>query len=407
MLPQNVGGWLLVGVLALVVAGAALARQVRLELRDGRQITGELVSETDNTVTIEIAGIETTFPRDEVDDVVPVLTLAERYQRRRANVADDDYSSRYQIARWLYDQRTLEGYQLAMQELESLLEDRPSHPQAQLLYEVARERLAREQELQATLQRPQAEPAQPRPRRRERRPELLSEDQITLMKAFEVNLSNRPMVVIPRPVIDELFEEYRADPVLRPFLGREGKARFLRMPGHEQLAVLFELRAREYYDQVIFRTEPETLQTFRMRYHPNYVVRYCGQCHGEQSNMDAPGLDLLTRRPTDEATAYTNLMILRRTEVADRPLIDPSNPEESRLIQYGLPRPEAITPHPEVRGWRPYFNSRRDRHFRGMIEWMRRLYGDGRDYPINFEPPTLRSPEQESLDADDADETEA
>lgn len=407
MLGYRAGSWMLVAVVVVLMTAVtvASARSVSVELRDGRRVSGQLVGETGQTITVAISGIETTFPRDQVVEMEMLDALAERYEERRGEVDDEDWSGRYEIARWLYDQRTGEGYELALVELGEILEHRPDDQRAQLLRQVVQARMDREGE------RPSAEEAAPeapmeddaeRPMEAEAgsadgsateervvpgAPELLTERQVALIRAFEVDLTEQPRVVVPREVMEEVLERYRDDPVLERFLGRDGRARLHRLAGYEQLGILFDLRAREYYDDVIIRSEPATLREFRMRIHPNYVVRYCGQCHGGGA-MEAPGLTLLTDRLRDESTAYTNLMVLRRTTYDDRPMIYQNDPLRSPLVQMGLPREEAVTPHPEVRGWRPHFTGMRDRRLEEMLRWVSSLYGSaGEDYPIEFEIP--------------------
>lgn len=409
MLPQKARGWLLVGCLALSLAGVAAARQVRLELNNGRAIIAELVDQDDASVTVTIAGIETTLPRERIARIDDHLSLEQTFEQRRDALADDDWRGRYELAQWAYDQKEERGYELALAELEQLLEQRPSHRHAELLQDLATEALEQAQQQRRQLEQRRAEPT---PRVESisaidsSHPSLLSDEDVAFIKAFEVRLRERPTVVVPRDVIDEIFERYRDHPAMRPFLGRRGQARFHRLPGYEQLGILFDLRAREYYDQVIFRTEPSTLRTFRMVYNRNYIARYCGQCHGDgPRSMNAPGLKLLTRRPVEEAPAYTNLMILRRTQVNGQPLIDPYDPLRSPLVQYGLPADDAETPHPQVRGWRPYFSNRRDPRIYDMVRWMQSLYGDGGDYPMEFELPELpgSEPSSETIGAADGD----
>ncbi|MEX2672468.1 MAG: hypothetical protein WD294_10200 [Phycisphaeraceae bacterium] len=401
MLPQHFRLWILIVLVAMSAATVASARPVRVVFNDGRQITGQLVAETASTVTIAVAGIETTFPRDQIQAMEAHLTLKERYEQKRAEVADDDWAGRYALARWLYDQENVELYPLAVEELDALLGDRPTHQQAQLLRRVLNDRIADEQARMEAMGEPEPQPAEDdAPAPADDRPALtaiqpLTDSDIALIKAFEVDLREEPTVVVPREIVDEIFDLYRESPALEPFLNRDGKARFLRMPGHDQLAVIFDLRARQYYDQVMIRTEPATLREFRTRFHPNYIARYCGQCHSTTQDKYDTDFQLLTQQPNDDVTAYTNLMILRRTQLDGEPMINLEDPLSSPLVQFGLPPLEAMNPHPEVRGWRPYFSNSRDRRLSDTLRWIVTLYSseDGGDYPIDYAVPTRPQPE--------------
>ena len=386
--------------LVLLLAGGASAREVTLTLTNGREITGQLVSETADSVTVRIAGIETTYPRSQVGEMQVRLTLADEYQMRRDQLADDNYEGRYELAYWLYQQGTAgdgpanpEALQLAMRELDAILQAKPDHEKAGLLRTVVASRL---EDLRRARQpatpndrRPRRMPRSPRrntPAGRgaaQQQPNLLSEEQVNLIKAFEVHLDDQPRVVVPREVVNKIFEQYRDAPALEPYIEQRGQSRFRNLEGYEQLGILFNLQARELYKDVLIRDEPETLREFRIQFHRNYALRYCGSCHSERRN--APGLKLTTRGANNERMAYTNLLTLRRTNVNGTPLIDTSNPEQSPLLQYGLPREEAITPHPEVRGWRPSFTGSDDPRFQRMADWIDRLWSDR--YPVDFEVP--------------------
>jgi hypothetical protein len=199
------------------------------------------------------------------------------------------------------------------------------------------------------------------------------------MKVFELDLRTRPRVVIPDRVVQEFLEKYTRDPVdpaMQPYLGRDGERVFKRLEGYEQLGIMFDVRAREFYDRVLVRDEPRSLQQFRTNIHTQYVMRYCGTCHYRDG---VRGLDLHRGAPGHEATAYSNLMILANREHGGLPMISKTTPERSPLLQFGLPRSEAALPHPDVPGLSPYFRSRDDARFQAMVDWIRSLYSDPRD----------------------------
>ncbi|QNN21186.1 hypothetical protein HED60_02495 [Planctomycetales bacterium ZRK34] len=390
-------------------ATAALARDVVLTLKDGRQIRGELVSESTGSVTISVAGIETTFPRPMIDDVKVQMSLAEQYQLKRDLLADTNYNGRYDLARWLYDQKSPEAYRLALGELNEILKAKPDHQQAALLRNVVTERLKLEpgngEATPAPTQPDAGSPTTPMPKPEPEEAEadeskLLTPEQVNLIRVYEVRLDNKPRIApLPREVVDELYEKYREDPVMQKFLGLRGEQRFRAMTGVEQLRILFQLRARELYEKVQVREDPETLSMFRTKIHPTYVLRYCGRCHMQDK---APGLFLYTKNFNRESVVYTNYMILRRTRLGADPLINKSNPIGSALVQFGLPQKDALTPHPDVPGYKQYFTGPQDRRLQEIADWIGQLYGDTTDYPIDFNPPIVAKPEADKAPAADA-----
>ena len=372
--------------LLLAVAVAASAREVEITLANGRTVSGEFVSQASDSVTIRIADIETTYPRSQIRSMEVKRSLQAEYEQRKAELEADDHVGQYKLARWLYNRGTAAGYRLALKELNGLLESKPDHTQARLLRDVVRDKLEQEEaeNRSAGQMRKDSEGEAAAADDPEPGIELLSEAQIRLIKVFEVSLGDRPRVQLPQELITRLYREYGNDPVMQPYRGRQGMGRFRRLRGFEQLGILFDLKARELYDEVRVRDEPGVLNTFRTRIHTNYVVRYCGRCHGRGRSK---GLYVVTRGASSEKVAYTNYMLLRQTVAEQKPLIYRPMPAESPLLQYGLPRRDAETPHPAVTGYRPYFQSAEDPRYRQMVNWVGRLWGETEDYPIEFRPP--------------------
>ena len=81
---------------------------------------------------------------------------------------------------------------------------------------------------------------------------------------------------------------------------------------------------------------------------------------------------------------YTNLLILDRFRTDEgQPLLDWDNPEQSLLVQYGLPRNETSTPHTPVPGWRPLITGRQKALKDGAVLWMNSMMQSPRpEYPI-------------------------
>ncbi|MBI1370435.1 MAG: hypothetical protein GC162_17505 [Planctomycetes bacterium] len=342
-------------------------------------------------MVINVAGIETTFPRTQVAQVNVVLSLAEEFQQKRAAIEDTNYDARFDLARWVYDHKTAEAYKLSLAELNSIIDAKPDYQKAKLLRDVVMERMKLEP---TTGTKPEpTTPTGPKPEPTPTEPgekNLLTKDQINLVRVYEVQLANKPRIAQLAPdVVAELYKNYRDNPNFQPYLGRDGEAKFKNLQGYEQLKVLFDLRARELYEKVQIREEPETLQDFRTKIHPTYVVRYCGRCHTQGK---APGLDLYTQSVSSDPVIYTNLLILRRTMVGPFSIINKTEPAKSTFLQFGLPEKDAITPHPKVPGWRQFFTGPSDPRYTEMVKWIGSLYGESQDYPIDFSPPVPPKP---------------
>jgi hypothetical protein len=377
---------------ALVLVSTAIARDADLVLKDGRRITGQLVAQTPNTVTVKVAGIESTFLRDQIRDLQIKLTLEEQAQQRRQGLKPDDFDGRFEIARWLYDHKTPEGYRLALVELDSLLQANPNHERAKLLRNIVADEVAKLNAPPLVTPAPQPPGTGPTPANAPVRPpvegpKMLGKDEMNLIRVFEVDLATKPKLQITDKTLSEVLKKYRERPEMAGFLGTRGEAKLRTLQGWQQLDLLFKLQAREYYPSVQVREEPKTLREFKTSIHPNYVVRYCGGCHGEGK---APGFYVITAQPTRDDVIYTNLMLVRRTKTHGGGLIDKSEPAKSPLLQFGLPAKDAKTPHPNVKSWRHFFTGPADPRYAEMEAWIKSLYGTSSDdYPIDFAVPAV------------------
>jgi len=393
-----------VGLLSVLIVTVAWAqtRTAVVHLKDRAEpIRGQLVDETADRIILKIAGIDTPILKDNIEKIEFEKSLAERFKEKRAALDDDDAEGRFNLARWAFRTETETGYRLALTELSALTAGDPANQQARLLKRLVEQRLAALEAIEEDEAAPTTPETGPtttpdQPAAAPDQPKMLTEEQRNLLKVYEVNLKDEPRIVIPRNVIDDFLTDYRATAALGPYADRQGQARFRNLEGYEQLAVMFDAQARPLYGKVQIRDEPEPLQTFRARINPRYVVAYFARHFGQQP---VPGVNLITLAPNSEPAAYTNFLMLHRADQDGLRFIDRDRPDQSLLLQWGLPRDEAIYPAPEdARNWRPYFTGRDDQRFIDMLQWVQQLYRPSPNYPIDYTPP---SPEAETSEPAD------
>jgi hypothetical protein len=111
------------------------------------------------------------------------------------------------------------------------------------------------------------------------------------------------------------------------------------------------------------------------------------------------------RNSSDDRVRYTNLLILDRLKLdPEWPLINYDKPEDSLIIQYGLPRDLARKPHPLVDGWKRVFGPTTPKLMDGTVEWIKAMMQPRPEYPVKYEPPKLAKskPAGENTSSDDA-----
>lgn len=383
-------------------AGAAELRTATVVLQDGQVITGELVSESDESVVLLISGVRTTINTDRIRETYIQPPIEERYRRIRATISDDDPEQLVQIAEWLLARARPD---LAVPDLEAALRADPFHERARELIVVAKEtrRLLDAQqdgqgqdEADDTSTRPAAGGDAEQGDGDGSRPPtaaelasgfpLITDDEVNVIRVYEVDLDRPPPMSVPRETLDRVFADFAGQPGVP--VTEAGREALRQAPAAEQLALLFSLRAREHYASVEVRSEPEALRRFRDDVYATWLARGCAsfRCHG---GLEAGRLRLPRARRTDPKVYLTAMLILEAYRTDDGlPIIDFQQPADSILLQAGLPRHVAAWPHPEVPGWRSVFRSDIGGRFREGVEWIDAMYTPRPDYPVDYTPPT-------------------
>lgn len=350
---------------------------------------GTLEAQTEDQLILSIRGVLLPLDRERVVSVTVRLTPAQRYRDIRPTIRDDDLPRLLALVRYL-ERHTL--YDEAMRELEGILSRDPDNEEARRLAKVV-EQLIVLQELREQRQRsgegenPIEAPETPRDRSSmpdRNNFETLSEEQINLIKVYEIDLKAEPRLIIQRSTVDEILKRYAEHPLVP--ITREGKEAFYRKTPVEILDIMFRVGARDLYKEVRVLGQPESMQKFRNDISARWLTNRCAttRCHG---GSEAGRLRLLNRSPNSEPTVYSNFLLLDRFDTRRPvPMIDYTNPTDSLLLQMALPREDVLYPHPDVKGWRPVFVNDRSPQYRAAVAWMRMMYQPRPDYPIEYNP---------------------
>lgn len=368
-------------------------RTATVVLQDGQVITGELVSETEERIVLLISGVRTTIATNRIRESYIQPPVEERYRQIRATIDNDDADQLVQIAEWLMARSRPD---LAIPDLEAAILADPFHPRARELLRVAHEARKLLEKNAPTEGDPGDEAQQDLPDRAPAQHELadrfplITDEDVNIIRVFEIDLQNPPRLVIERDTMEAVFEQFAGQPGIPAT--QAGREALLQSSPAEQLALLFSLRAREYYDQVRVVDEPNALARFRSDVYGTWLARGCAsfQCHG---GSEAGRLRLPRARKTDPKVYLTAMVILEAYRTEDgTPLLNFDEPSQSVLLQAGLPRHLSAAPHPEIPGWRPVFRSTSDGRFREGVRWIDAMYTPRPDYPIDYNPPTAMEP---------------
>ncbi len=359
--------------------------EVEVFFRDGTQTSGTLLAQDDDSVTLLISGIATKFPRPGIERVRTLPSIDEQAEALKAMVDPRDADGILRVAEWL---RSKERYERALAEIDRVLDFEPENARAREMRTlIIQQKLL----LDRKGKPPEKAEKSPTPKKPVFDFPLLTPEQINLIRVFELDLEASPRLIIQRETVVKLLEKYAGRDGIP--VGEEGREVFLRRRPAEIMDTMFRLRARELYGEVKVLDSPPSLRLFRENVHRAWLMNSCATtaCHGGDN---AGRLFLHNRRTMSDATVYTNFLILDRFKLADgTPLINPTEPARSPLLQLALPRGEGHFKHPEVvvgathARWRPVFSSREDSRYKDAIQWIESLFKPRPDYPIHYTPP--------------------
>lgn len=361
--------------------------QSMLIMTDGRRFRGRIKDRDRFEIVLEIAGIDTRFKIKDVLEVIPLKTFEEHYDELKRGIDPLDWTKRLQLCEWIHRRKRLE---LAARELEELLDDNPRIDEARELLRIVNAEIElRVKQEEAALERETAPIAEEGEARSGRLAptSLLTDEQVNLIRVYEIDLKNPPRLLVRRSTIERLLSEHATSELLPAT--PEGRKAYYRRDPVDILSDIFALQARDLYGEVQVQSEPLSLNKFRLNVHKMWLMNSCAtnQCHG---GTEAGRFFLFNKRAHTANTVYTNLLILERSRYRGEPMLNYERPERSPLLQLGLPADRSFFPHPEAAGWTPAFRDQSDPKFTRTVEWMRSMYMPRPEYPIRFEPPEIR-----------------
>ena len=381
-------------IVTSLMTGPCLAEIAVVVTKSGNTLEGEIVGDTPTQITLRIAGIDTPIDRDDISELTFKKSIQDEYAERRAKLTDDDLDGRYALAYWLFENK---AYNLALGELRPLERIAPESDRIERLIAL----IESKQELETREAAAGANPRTGSDRPSTTgggagstdHPALLTQEQISTIRLWELPpdlMESKPKVRVPTETIDKLFADYASKGGVPK--GRTEQRLFRGKDGYEQLQLIFDIQARDLYDDVVVLEDPASMIEYRRNINPNYVARYFRQHFG---TGQIPGLILLGNRPNAIDEVYTNFYLLSTATQNGIPLIDRASPDQSLLLQWGLPREFATHPAPDAEGWRPFFSGLEDPTYKRYVAWIDSLY-DQPEYNIRY------NPEQNGGDAGEA-----
>ncbi len=361
--------WLTSALVIAVAATTALAARGVVTTNNGQTFEGEIVEEV-NSVLVIRQGIQTRIPRDEIQSMRMVADPVEQIRKDRASLRKDDVAGRIALSRRAFQ---LREYALAREIAQEAADIDPNSTDAADMLLLIRRQVALEQRASRVAQAQRTNPivaGAPSP-------ELALP--IQLLDARDMNALRQAELQAG----DEQFIRVRFEnDVRRRFASQpQTNARqFAELSAFQQALMIIREGDAQMRDDVILMGEPIAIRSFRTV--QRSILNGCAtaQCHG---SLAGGNFVLFPLQETEQVT-FTNFYLLMKYARINREqpagifggagarirMIDRQRPEQSLLLQYGLPRQFAEIPHPDVPGFRPLFVNANDPVYRRVFAWI-------------------------------------
>ena len=385
--------FLLSGLAAAMVASDSLGagKPGIVRTRDGQTYIGEIDDSGAESVSVTARGISTAVPRDRIASVEYSEDFEKSFRERLGKLPADDVSSRLALAREAYDRRQ---YFLAREAAAQAQQIDPNSADAADLLNVIQSqiRLERQQQQQQQQQpggaaagagapgaAPATQPAQPR---------LLSPQQINAIRQAELRPEDSGVRVRFDRDVKRRFMEYTS----------RTPQEINSMTVNDLVQKILSEGTPEMKRDVLILNDPPSMFQYRRMVQP-FVLQNCATtgCHGVAATQ-AQKVSLIMPADSD-AAAYTNFYILQNYRKkldtggdnifgrGELRMIDRQAPEQSVLLQYGLPGAIAEWDHPDVPGFHPPYRGLNDPRYQQVRNWIgQSLVAVPPEYGFEFEP---------------------
>jgi len=379
-------------VLAMAGLVWAAGRPGVVHTKDGGTFDG-VVDEKEETVVVNVHGIDTTIARDNVASI-SYGDFESRWNDAYSKLGKTDEAGRLTAAHKAFDERR---YDLAEKALRDTLEINPNNAEAAEMLKLTINQRRMERNAGSNAERPAATPTSPAnpPVKPAGQWNTLSPAEINHIKQLEVR-SDDPKV---RFGFDNNVRKKYYDN--NPQLATQYRTynEFMRENQNTQASMIIK-DGGDLAKDVRVVNDPDVIVTFRKNVLP-LVLQGCATslCHGGNDQAAVSKFALISPAP-DAAAVYTDFYVLTSAKVNVnkgvvanvtnggpdyRYLIDRTHPNDSLVLQYGLSDQMADSKHPHVAGYNGIFaRGKSDPKYQAIVSWVQSLSPIAPDYGINF-----------------------
>lgn len=376
----------LVSLMAMVGLLIAAGRPGVVRTKDGGVYDGE-VEEKQDVVAVTVRGIQTSIARENIASIT-YGDLETRWNAAYAKLDEKDVKGRIELGRRAFDERR---YDLAEKALKDALAIDPNNAEAAELLRLTlvQKRMEKNTGTGTGSTGTGTSPDGVR-NAQSQQYTALSPEQIQVIKRAELSEADTKVNIGFKNNVLKRYHD--ADPNTGM-----NYTQFQRQPNTLKALMVIRNGGKDLAKDIEINNDPATMLAFRRDVMP-IVLSGCAtsSCHGG-NNESTKEFGLITPAPSN-ADVYTNYYVIQKykknvSEGVVEGMLNPTNalmidrlsPEQSLLLQYGLPVQNADRKHPTVRGYNGVFTrGRDDPKYKAIENWISSLGKVDPRYDIDF-----------------------
>ena len=373
---------LILTLVLFVAAGAVFAELQTVLLKSGRQVTGE-VAKTSTGYQVTTPNGVINVASGDVASIGPATDPDAEFKDRLSKIDPKNADDHVALAEWAFSRGMMDD---AQGELKAALAINANHLKAQLLLRKVEAALA---DAAKSEPQPATSTSASGPSAAENLDKILIPmDDIYRIRLAELRRDDTVAVEFKNDLIERFITRMQGSPP--DFTDPKNNDQFRAKPRPEQALRIrkeFENNSNpgKWLDDIIIKSDPKFMIEFRSRVLPS-IRGHCAaaDCHGGEKGQ---GRLKLFSTPSNDRVDYTNFVIMDGFKNSAGRLIDRDIPDDSLLLQFGLPVEQVKVRHPKTIRW--VFTSRQTQQYRNIDDWMSKTLQPTPhpDYRLKWTPP--------------------
>ncbi len=347
----------------LLASSYCLAEKKQVKLKSGETIIGDVVEQTPEGIKVKRPLATVFYPKDQIVSIEPIHDVKEDYADRLSELKKDDFNSQLALGQWALDNKL---YPQAVKHFDEALKLKDDE-RARLLLRQAKAKLEQAQKASETASGGGSDTSTGGESSAFNIKQMVTDDDIQRIRMAELSEDDKVTVDLRKNVVERFLEQVRGQ---GDFEKKGADAQFNRLSPQSKAKYILDhvSVADPLRSDIIIKTDPAFMREFHSGIW-RWIATSCAaaSCHGSVKGQG--GLKLWNVTGRSDSVDYTNFLILDAFHTKDGlQMIQRDEPEDSLLLQYGLPDNQAKHRHPKERP--APFTSRKSPLYKMTRDWI-------------------------------------